>query len=130
MSESPTLIRTVLVADDEPLTLRAIQSTLTDRGFVVRLASDGSKGLSLVDTSADDHPELLITDMDMPGCCGDQLAVHARERYQGIKIIFTSGLPHPALVKGIASDPNSRFLEKPFLRADLLKAMSDLGIAF
>lgn len=129
MIEMTALIRTVLVADDEPLTLRAIHSVLTDRGFAVRAACDGTAGCVLVDEIAENCPELLITDMDMPGCCGEELAEYARERCHGIKVIFTSGMPHPSLLTAIAADPNARFLEKPFMQADLLRAMKDLGVA-
>ncbi len=128
MPATPTLTRTVFVADDEPLTLRAIQSLLTAHGFIVRPAADGSKGMALVDQIAVDQPELLITDMDMPGCGGEELAEYARKRCRSIKVLFTSGQPQPRLVKSIASDPNTRFLEKPFLRGDLLEVLRELGV--
>src|SRR4051812_46989762 len=104
MPESPTLTRTIFLADDEPLTLRAIQSVLTGCGFAVRPASDGSKGMALVDQIVDDQPELLITDMDMPGCGGEELAEYARKRCRAIKVLFTSGQPQPRLVRSIAAD--------------------------
>jgi len=130
MPETPTLTRTVFIADDEPLTLRAIQSLLTGYGFVVRPASDGSKGMALVDQITDDQPELLITDMDMPGCGGEELAEYTRKRCRAIKVLFTSGQPQPHLVRSIAADPNTRFLEKPFMQADLLDVLRELGVAF
>jgi CheY-like chemotaxis protein len=129
MPESPTLSRTILVADDEPLTLRAIQSALMERGFIVQSASDGTQGLALVDQIGHDLPELLITDMDMPGYCGEEVAEYARKRFQTIKVLFTSGEPQPRLLKSIASDPNTRFLEKPFMQAELLNAIRELGVA-
>jgi CheY-like chemotaxis protein len=129
MPEASSLSRTILVADDEPLTLRAIQSALMDRGFVVQSASDGTQGLALVDQIGRDLPELLITDMEMPGYCGEEVAAYARKHYPSIKVLFTSGEPQPRLVKSIASDPNTRFLEKPFMQAELLNAIRDLGVA-
>lgn len=128
MLEMTTLTRTVLIADDEPLTLRAIQSILADQGFTVRPACDGTVGLALVDACGDDAPQLLITDVDMPGCSGEELASYARQKCHDIKILFTSGLPHSSLVKAIAEDANSRFLEKPFMKKDLLAALGELGI--
>ena len=129
MLHMTTSTRTILVADDEPLALRAIQSILVGRGFSVRSACDGTAGLSLVDDCADDSPQLLITDMDMPGCCGEELAEYARQRYPEIKVLFTSGEPQLALLRVIATDNNARFLEKPFLQADLLAVLEELGIA-
>lgn len=126
--QAMTLTRTILLADDEPLTLRAIQSCLTDRGFTVRTAGDGTAGQALVDTCQEECPLLLITDVDMPGCDGEELAGYAREHCAEIKVLFTSGEPHPRLVKAIANDPNSRFLEKPFMQRDLLAALQELGV--
>jgi CheY-like chemotaxis protein len=128
MPQMTTSTRTILVADDEPLSLRAIQAILVSRGFDVRLACDGTAGWSLVDDCGEDAPQLLITDMDMPGYCGEELAQHARECYPEIKVLFTSGEPRLALIKSIATDRNARFLGKPFLRADLLAALQELGI--
>jgi two-component system cell cycle sensor histidine kinase/response regulator CckA len=124
-----TSTHTILIADDEPLSLRALQSILVGRGFHVRAACDGAVGWSMVDDCGEDAPHLLITDMDMPGYCGEELAQHARERYPEIKVLFTSGEPQRALLKVIATDNNARFLEKPFLQADLLAALRELEIA-
>jgi two-component system cell cycle sensor histidine kinase/response regulator CckA len=83
----------------------------------------------MVDDCGEDAPQLLITDIDMPGYCGEELAQHARERFPEIKVLFTSGKPQRALLKVIATDDNARFLEKPFLKADLLDALQELEIA-
>lgn len=123
-----TITRTVLVADDEPLTLRAIQSCLVDRGFTVHTAPDGTAGRAMVDLFQEECPLLLITDFDMPGCCGEELAEYARAHCADIKLLFTSGEPHPALVKAIAKDANARFINKPFMRQDLLAVLQDLGV--
>src|SRR5262249_6821305 len=105
---------TILLADDDLMIRRAIQDVLTDMGFSVRQACDGDEACALVDEINDVLPELLITDVDMPGCCGEELATYARQRFGGIKLLFTSGIPQPSLQRNIASDANACFLEKPF----------------
>jgi two-component system, cell cycle sensor histidine kinase and response regulator CckA len=118
----------ILLADDELVIRRAIQGALLDMGFDVRQASDGDEGRALLDEMKDNYPQLLITDIDMPGSGGEDLAEYARQRCGQIKVLFTSGKPRPALLKSIAGDANTRFLEKPFSPSDLAAAIQALGI--
>ncbi len=53
----------VLVVDDEPQILRAVERTLTARGFVVRTASDGRSAVGAV---VDDPPDLVVLDLNLP----------------------------------------------------------------
>jgi len=53
----------VLVVDDEPQILRAVERTLSARGFVVRTASDGRAAVGAV---ADDPPDLVVLDLNLP----------------------------------------------------------------
>ena len=53
----------VLVVDDEPQILRAVERTLTARGYVVRTASDGRAALGAV---LDDEPDLVVLDLNLP----------------------------------------------------------------
>ena len=125
----PIPIQTILLAEDEPLIQRVLEAALLRMGFAVRLAKDGNEGCALLDEWKGDLPQLLITDVDMPGCGGEELAYYARQQCEKIKLLFTSGVPHPALFETIAADPNARFLEKPFVIADLRAAIEELGVA-
>jgi two-component system KDP operon response regulator KdpE len=53
----------VLVVDDEPQILRAVERTLTARGYVVRTASDGRAAVGAV---LDDEPDLVVLDLNLP----------------------------------------------------------------
>ncbi len=53
----------VLVVDDEPQILRAVERTLSARGFVVHTASDGRSAVGAV---ADDPPDLVVLDLNLP----------------------------------------------------------------
>ena len=53
----------VLVVDDEPQILRAVERTLTARGYIVRTASDGRAALGAV---LDDEPDLVVLDLNLP----------------------------------------------------------------
>ncbi len=53
----------VLVVDDEPQITRVLRHSLTAHRYDVRTAADG---LSALDTFHDWHPDLIITDLQMP----------------------------------------------------------------
>lgn len=131
MLENPmTLAPTILLAEDQPALCRAIQVTLQGMGFAVRATDDGETACTILEEMKDDSPpDLLITDIDLPGCDGEQLASFARQRCGQIKLIFMSGAMQPGLSQSIATDPDARFLKKPFSPADLGAALHQLGLA-
>lgn len=69
---------TVLVVDDDPGVLRALERALRLEGFVVRTATGGDEALRAV---ADRPPRAIVLDMTMPGT--DGLAVIRRLRADG-----------------------------------------------
>lgn len=69
---------TVLIVDDDPGVLRALERALKLEGFVVRVATGGDDALQEV---AARPPRALVLDMSMPGT--DGLAVIRRLRARG-----------------------------------------------
>ncbi|HUZ81549.1 MAG TPA: response regulator [Gaiellaceae bacterium] len=80
----------VLVVDDDPATRRLYSIHLALRGFEVLEASDGRHGLERARAEA---PDLVVTDVMMPGLDGFELAaaLRADERTSRIPLIFLSG---------------------------------------
>ncbi len=66
----------VLVADDEASARTGLATLLRDEGFEVVLAEDGLKALAQVQETA---PDVLVTDLRMPGIDGIELLKRARE---------------------------------------------------
>jgi two-component system KDP operon response regulator KdpE len=54
---------TVLVVDDEPQILRAVERALTARGYGVRTATDGRGAVGAV---AEREPDLVVLDLNLP----------------------------------------------------------------
>ena len=112
----------VLVVDDEPQILRAVERTLSARGFVVRTASDGRAALGAVLRRR--TPDLVVLDLNLPHLDGltacreirrfeprpDPGAVGPRRRGgQGRRARpGRRRLPHEALRRGRAAGPGSR----------------------
>ena len=58
---------TLLVVDDEKHQRESLQMILEDEGYRVMAAADGRQALAL---AAETHPEVVLTDLKMPGLSG------------------------------------------------------------
>ncbi len=117
---------TVLFADDEMIIRRAISRTLENLGYHVLLAASGEEACQRLEELRDQPPDVVITDVDMPGCGGRHLGRLVRERFGAMNIIYTSGKLQPDLLATAKTDPHMRFLEKPYSREDLTRIIHEL----
>jgi two-component system, OmpR family, KDP operon response regulator KdpE len=76
----------ILVVDDETQISRVLKTTLSTQGYEVKTAPSGEAGFDAV---TDWLPDLLITDLSMPGMSGIELCRAVRER-SNIPIIVLS----------------------------------------
>jgi two-component SAPR family response regulator len=82
----------VIIVDDEPAMLKLMTNILKTMKFEVFDFSDPRNVLEVI---RDINPkvDLLITDYDMPGMTGGELATEIKELRPKMKIICVSGLP-------------------------------------
>jgi DNA-binding NtrC family response regulator len=74
----------VLVVDDEPAARSAMAELLREEGYTVRSAGDAYKALGQLD---DFTPDVVITDVQMPGMSGIELMKRIRERVPDLGVI-------------------------------------------
>lgn len=79
---------TVLVVDDEPLIVQGLAAILDREGFTVLTAFDAHSALKLVQKAS---PELLISDVNMPGIDGIELAMRLVTALPSLKVLLFSG---------------------------------------
>jgi two-component system, cell cycle response regulator CpdR len=106
--------RVVLVVDDEPLVLDVTVGMLEDLGCEVIAATDGLEELEKL--SADPRVEVLITDINMPGMDGYELADAAMNVRDTLKVLMLSGRESDGC--------GFPLIRKPFLQEDLIKTMA------
>ncbi|MHB8681610.1 MAG: GAF domain-containing protein [Acidimicrobiales bacterium] len=99
---------TVLVVEDEDELRRLEVQALEWRGYTVLAAAGGAEALSMADEIGR-VPDLLVTDVVMPGMGGVELAEELRARWHGLPVLFVSG--HLA-EQSLAEEAD--FLAKPF----------------
>lgn len=106
----------ILVVDDNSAVLSLTAELLEHMGYLISMAEDGIGALSRLKT---DSYDILLTDYEMPGLDGYELAVAAKQQCFGIKVIIMTGHCTDELAERIgASATIDGFLPKPFdLRA-------------
>jgi len=112
---------TVLVVEDNEALRRVVTRQLGELGYRVLAAENAAAGLALLDRQSID---LLLTDVVMPGGInGRELARRARQRWPGLKIVFTSGFSE-ARLNGDAGPLSAciPLLSKPYRKEDLASA--------
>jgi two-component system, cell cycle sensor histidine kinase and response regulator CckA len=116
---------TILVVEDEPVLRDLAQLILQDCGYRVLQAASGVEALNVWQKNRG-AIDLLLTDVVMPdGLSGRDLAESLMSYKPALKVIFTSGYNVDELVTEIAPSSKSHFLQKPYSRFTVAKAVKD-----
>jgi CheY-like chemotaxis protein len=114
----------VLVVDDESIIADTLAEILTRSGYDGIAAYDGDSAL---ETALLRPPEMLITDVVLPGMTGIELAITVRRVFPDCKIILFSGQASTADLLAAAREEGHHFtlLNKPLHPQDLLTRVSE-----
>ncbi len=78
----------LLVVDDEPSLRTSLSLVLSELGYDVRAAENGFSALSEIRHAL---PDIIISDLNMPGMSGFELLSVIRRRFPAIPVIAMSG---------------------------------------
>jgi PAS domain S-box-containing protein len=109
----------VVVVEDADDLRALVESLLTRAGY--RVVSHADPARVLLD-GATVPPDLLVTDVVMPGIDGPTLAAELRRRHPGMRVLLMSGY-RP---EDVRNEPGDRLLPKPFVADDLLHAVREV----
>jgi two-component system, cell cycle sensor histidine kinase and response regulator CckA len=124
-SKGPARKGTVLVTEDQPEVHRVIRKVLEGAGHTVHLAESGEQALEIASGLAG-PPDLLLSDVLLPGITGPEVAWKLVERWPELKVIFTSGYTRGELVDQDVELREAGFLPKPFGPAELLERVTEV----
>jgi DNA-binding response OmpR family regulator len=117
--------RTILIVDDEPNIVTALEYLLQRRGYAVQIARNGEEALKLIESGP---PDLVLLDVMMPLRSGYEVcqAIKARPEWRGVKIVMLSAKGRDTEVaKGLALGADL-YVTKPFSTRDLVDKIEAL----
>jgi DNA-binding response OmpR family regulator len=114
-SEPDNSGKTILFADDDGKLQKFVAGLLHKSGYKVIVASDGKEALQKA-REFDGIIHLLLSDVEMPGMTGIELAIQLNRERPDTKVLLISGLASGMLVL----NNGWQFLPKPFM-SDMLR---------
>lgn len=111
----------LLIVDDEPSIRTSMAQVLTEIGYFVRSAHDGFSALVEI---REGIPDIILSDLNMPGMSGFELLSVVRHRLPSIRLIAMSGaFSGDEVPSGVAADA---FYQKGSGVRSLLKIIEGL----
>jgi CheY-like chemotaxis protein len=115
----------VLLIEDDSRIRKIVAKALSAAGYRVTVAADGGDALDVVARQGS-PPDLVVTDVVMPGMDGRTLASELRRRHPGLRVLYISGYAGDVLAERGVLESGIQFLEKPFTSDALLERVRAL----
>ena len=113
----------LLIVDDKKLIRTSLSLELTEMGYSVRSAQDGFSALYEL---REEIPDILLSDLNMPGMSGFELLRVVRRRFPTIQVIAMSGaFSGDEVPSGVAADA---FYQKGSSMGALLRIIESLRL--
>jgi DNA-binding response OmpR family regulator len=114
----------ILLIDDDPRLVEALQIRLEAAGYGVHVAYNGQDGVA---TARQVLPELVILDVNMPGMDGLQVCRTLREadRLSTTPIIIMSAITHQLARRAALDAGATNFVAKPYQAKQVMEAIRD-----
>jgi CheY-like chemotaxis protein len=116
---------TLLLADDSVTIQRVIELTFADEGVRVIAVGDGETAIKRID---DEHPDIVLADVGMPGVDGYQVARHVKQSpaSAGVPVLLLTGAFEPIDEERARDTGCDGVLVKPFEPLQLIKTVKEL----
>lgn len=108
----------ILLVDDEPILLKAVEFKLKKASFEVETASSGEEAIDKLKSGA--TYDLVISDVMMPGLSGIELLRVVKENNAEMKVLLLTGLKTEDTVVDAFDLGADDFMTKPFNPKELV----------
>jgi DNA-binding response OmpR family regulator len=113
----------VLICDDEPNIVVALEFLMRQHGYETRVAGDGEQALREVASFA---PDVILLDVMLPGRDGFDVCQTLRAAGNPVKIVMLTAKGRESeIAKGLALGADS-YVTKPFSTRDLVERVAEL----
>ena len=110
----------VLIVDDDVDLLESMVRFLGRFGYTCLTASSGTEAMAFMEVEA---PDVVVTDLHMPGIDGVAVTRHARGHCPPIPVVLMTAYPAPEAQRHLRDADGVVHVAKPFRNADLLNAV-------
>ncbi|MCD6308141.1 MAG: PAS domain S-box protein, partial [Candidatus Latescibacteria bacterium] len=117
---------TLLLVEDEPAVRATLARILRKYGYTIIEASNGDEAKKITDEFGLQTIDLVVTDIVMPRMGGKEFMAELRKLATDIHVLFISGYTDMSVVKHIAMENNTAFLQKPFSPLTLARKIRDI----
>ncbi len=113
----------ILVVEDSPTQALEMEALLEDAGFSVTVVGDGKSALRSVRMST---PELVVTDLELPGMDGLSLIETFKKEYPFVPVILVTAHGSEELVARALRVGAASYVPKRSLLRDLIPTLKDV----
>ena len=117
-------MKRILIVDDEPQVIRVLKLGLRPRGYEVESLSDPREAMDKLKGFV---PDVLITDIQMPGLTGRELCerIQAEMPQREFLILVMTSMAARENREWVSRLPNTEFLEKPLSPRNLAARLDE-----
>lgn len=116
----------VIIADDEERICQLIQALIDWDSYSMEIAGIAHNGIEACELVEKMEPDILITDIRMPGCSGLELIERVKQRAENMEIIVISGYAHFEYAQQAIRFGVGDYLLKPINKAELTATLVKL----
>jgi response regulator RpfG family c-di-GMP phosphodiesterase len=114
---------TLLFVDDEPSILSALRRLFRPHGYRILVAESGAAGLAIL---AQEHVDLIISDMRMPEMDGATFLKQVRQQWPNtVRILLTGYADVTSTVAAINEGEIYRYISKPWDDDEIVKTVRE-----
>ncbi len=113
----------LLIAEDDAAMRELLQEVLEEAGYEVIAAADGRAALTHIERD-EEHLDLILTDVHLPGVKGDELLKAVRTRRGEAPVIVITAFGSVEQAVEMVKAGASQYLTKPFPTKELLQAVA------
>ncbi|MEF3695011.1 MAG: response regulator, partial [Candidatus Cloacimonadota bacterium] len=114
----------ILIVEDEDALRRYISRMITGLGYKVSSCSSGMEALETIRHGL--RPDLIVTDIVMPGINGREMAEQVREIVPRQKVLFVSGFNDDVLVNQGIINADLTYIQKPFSKNEISNKIAEM----
>jgi two-component system, response regulator YesN len=114
----------VLLADDEPVILRGLRKLIPWDHYGLEIIGTVTNGVDLLKSTLENTPDIVISDICMPGMSGIDVIKHLNKSNRTTKFIFISAYSDTKIIDNAKENGAEAYLVKPIKKVELEKALS------